>query len=152
MKKNEIIMRLIGHKTCVKVYYNNTESEAIISWNTEEECRNFNNFMQSDLGSLFMNYCLFNISMGYSIPVEAIMHLVITAVLPKVDWTRSWTVKEILADFDYTNNEIEEMIFRINSNGPWLFSENCIKATYTINMGLLEKAVKTMAYNENMVA
>ena len=148
MKKQEIIKRLVGHKTCVKVYYNNTESEAIISWNTEAECQNFNNFMQSDLGSLFIDYCLFNISEGYSVPAEAIMHLVITAVLPKVDWTRSWTVKEILADFGYTNDEIEEMIFRINSNGPWLFSENCIEATYTIDMGLLEKAFKLMAVTE----
>ena len=148
MKKHEIIKRLVGHKTCVKVYYNNTKSEAIISWNTEAECQNFNNFMQSDLGSLFIDYCLFNISEGYSVPAEAIMHLVITAVLPKVDWTRSWTVKEILADFGYTNNEIEEMIFRITSIGPWVLSENCIEATYTIDMGLLEKAVKLMAGTE----
>ena len=148
MKKHEIIKRLVGHKTCVNVYYNNTESEAIISWNTEAECQNFNNFMQSDLGSLFIDYCLFNISEGYSVPAEAIMHLVMTAVLPKVDWTRSWTLEEILADFGYTNDEIEEIIFRITSIEPWVLSENCIEATYTIDMGLLEKAVKLMAGTE----
>ena len=30
-------------------------------------------------------------------------------VFPKVDWTRSWTVEEILADYGYTEDEIKEV-------------------------------------------
>jgi hypothetical protein len=30
--------------------------------------------------------------------------------LPKVDWTRSWTVEEILADYGYTAEEIAEVM------------------------------------------
>lgn len=28
-------------------------------------------------------------------------------VFPKVDWTRSWTVQEILKEYNYTNEEID---------------------------------------------
>lgn len=30
--------------------------------------------------------------------------------LPKVDWTRSWTVEEILAYYGYTQKEIDEVM------------------------------------------
>jgi hypothetical protein len=30
--------------------------------------------------------------------------------LPKVDWTRPWTVEEILADYGYTKAEIDEVM------------------------------------------
>ena len=30
--------------------------------------------------------------------------------LPKVDWTRPWTVEEILKEYGYTQKEIEEVI------------------------------------------
>ena len=30
--------------------------------------------------------------------------------LPKVDWTRSWTVEEILKDYGYTDIEIENIM------------------------------------------
>ena len=30
--------------------------------------------------------------------------------IPKVDWTRSWTVEEILADYGYTEDEIKEVM------------------------------------------
>jgi hypothetical protein len=30
--------------------------------------------------------------------------------IPKVDWTRSWTVEEILKDYGYTQKEIDEVI------------------------------------------
>ena len=29
---------------------------------------------------------------------------------PKVDWTRSWTVEEILADYGYTETEIADVM------------------------------------------
>ena len=29
---------------------------------------------------------------------------------PKVDWTRSWTVEEILKEYGYTNEEIKEVM------------------------------------------
>ena len=31
-------------------------------------------------------------------------------VFPKVDWTRSWTVEEILKDYGYTEGEIKEVM------------------------------------------
>jgi hypothetical protein len=34
---------------------------------------------------------------------------------PKVDWTRSWTVEEILADYGYTENEVQEVMADLNS-------------------------------------
>ena len=30
--------------------------------------------------------------------------------IPKVDWTRSWTVEEILADYGYTEDEIKKVM------------------------------------------
>ena len=30
--------------------------------------------------------------------------------LPKVDWTKSWTVEEILKDYGYTDIEIENIM------------------------------------------
>ena len=30
--------------------------------------------------------------------------------MPKVDWTRSWTVEEILKDYGYTEDEIKEVM------------------------------------------
>jgi hypothetical protein len=35
--------------------------------------------------------------------------------MPKVDWTRTWTVEEILADYGYTETEIAEVITDLNS-------------------------------------
>ena len=31
-------------------------------------------------------------------------------VIPKVDWSRPWTVEEILADYNYTEEEIKEVM------------------------------------------
>ena len=36
--------------------------------------------------------------------------IVLGKVFPKVDWTRAWTVEEILADYGYTETEIAEVI------------------------------------------
>ena len=113
MKKHEIIKRLIGYKTRITVIYNVTKSETVINWNTRKEMLNFLKFMESDEGSDFMAYCLYHISEGYSVPAEAIMQLVMTAAIPKVDWTREWTVEEILKEFDYTDNEIEYVFAKI---------------------------------------
>jgi hypothetical protein len=35
---------------------------------------------------------------------------VLYKVFPKVDWTRSWTVEEILKEYGYTQKEIEEVL------------------------------------------
>ena len=35
--------------------------------------------------------------------------------MPKVDWTRSWTVEEILADYGYTELEIENIMQDLNN-------------------------------------
>ena len=153
MKKHEILKRLIGYKTRITVIYNVTKSETVINWKTRKEMRNFLKFMESDEGSDFMAYCLYHISEGYSVPAEAIMQLVMTAVIPKVDWSREWTVEEILKEFNYTDNEIEYVFAKIYSLGPWNLSGNCIEAEYTIdNMEFLEKVVKIMTGTEIAVA
>jgi hypothetical protein len=34
----------------------------------------------------------------------------VSKFIPKVDWTRAWTVEEILADYGYTETEIAEVM------------------------------------------
>ena len=42
--------------------------------------------------------------------VNADSYVVPSKFTPKVDWTRSWTVEEILAEYNYTEEEIKEVM------------------------------------------
>jgi hypothetical protein len=72
-----------------------------IKFNSATEKRNCVDFMYSKNGFRFMSKLLTAMNKdGYDVGY----------FMPKVDWTRSWTVEEILADYGYTETEIAEVI------------------------------------------
>ena len=74
-----------------------------INFNTEIEKDNFVEFIYSRDGFRFISkiFTAVNIDSG-TYPLDK--------VFPKVDWTRSWTVEEILKDYGYTDLEIENIM------------------------------------------
>ena len=77
-------------------------SFAGITFNTTTEKDNFVEFFYSESGRHFMSklWSSMNVDGG----------LFIEKWFPKVDWTRSWTVEEILKDYGYTEDEIKEVM------------------------------------------
>lgn len=77
-------------------------SFAGITFNTTTEKDNFVEFFYSESGRHFMSklWSSMNVDGG----------LFIEKWFPKVDWTRSWTVEEILKDYGYTEDEIKEAV------------------------------------------
>lgn len=78
-------------------------SAALLTFNTAEEKNNFTEWFYSTEGFRFISkvFTAVNVNSGvYSL----------YRILPKVDWTRSWTVEEILADYGYAQKEIDEVI------------------------------------------
>ena len=77
-------------------------SFAGITFNTTTEKDNFVKFFYSESGRHFMSklWSSMNVDGG----------LFIEKWFPKVDWTRSWTVEEILKDYGYTEDEIKEVM------------------------------------------
>lgn len=79
-------------------WQNNTQSTyGFIIFNSEEERDNFTTFML-DTGWAFMRKVMKAMSTDCTVAFSK--------YLPKVDWTRAWTVEEILADYGYTETEI----------------------------------------------
>ena len=76
-------------------FYGNT-----ITFNTTIEKDNFTNFVYDN--RLFINKVF--------TALQADGRIALSKVFPKVDWTRSWTVEEILADYGYTQKEIDEVM------------------------------------------
>jgi group I intron endonuclease len=101
---NSVIYKWNVEKTAgpadLHIATNDQLSQIICQFDTEEECANFTNFCYSN--TKFMNK-LFK-------AVNADKMKVLYKVFPKVDWTRSWTVEEILKEYGYTQKEIEEVI------------------------------------------
>ena len=77
-------------------------SHYFITFNTEAERDNFAKFMYSKNGFRFFS------KIFTAVNVDSMIAL--GKVLPKVDWTRSWTVEEILKDYGYTDLEIENIM------------------------------------------
>ena len=77
-------------------------SFAGITFNTTTEKDNFVEFFYSESGRHFMSklWSSMNVDGG----------LFIEKWFPKVDWTRPWTVEEILKDYGYTEDEIKEVM------------------------------------------
>lgn len=77
-------------------------SFAGITFNTTTEKDNFVEFFYSESGRHFMSklWSSMNVDGG----------LFIEKWFPKVDWTRSWTVEEILKDYGYTEDEIKTVM------------------------------------------
>ena len=72
------------------------------TFDTEVEKTNFTTFMYSENGRAFMSKLWTSMAVDGGTWKEKWM--------PKVDWTRSWTVEEILADYGYTEDEIKEVM------------------------------------------
>ena len=66
------------------------------------EKQNIVSFMYSSLGFRFISKVLSSTNTDSWLDIHK--------WLPKVDWTRPWTVEEILADYDYTETEIQEVM------------------------------------------
>ena len=77
-------------------------SFAGITFNTATEKDNFVEFFYSESGRHFMSklWSSMNVDGG----------LFIEKWFPKVDWTRPWTVEEILKDYGYTEDEIKTVM------------------------------------------
>lgn len=119
-----IAMRDMNHK-CM-----GGKNSVTYKWNVDESV-NFNyiieNYNTRD-NRLFIAQCMFNSDIEKDNFVKFIYYgnearfvqKLFTAincdgtikkhVFPKVDWTRSWTVEEILADYGYTEDEIKEVM------------------------------------------
>lgn len=70
-----------------------------IIFNTAVERNNFTEFMYHNHNFIRMIWTAMKVDMGIR-PVG----------FPKVDWTRSWTVEEILKDYGYTEDEIKTVM------------------------------------------
>ena len=68
---------------------------------TEQEKQNFVNFIYSKDGFRFMS------KIFTALNCDGTVHSI---AFPKVDWTRSWTVEEILKDYGYTEDEIKTVM------------------------------------------
>ena len=74
----------------------------LIKFNTNLEKTNFASFMYSKDGFRFLCKVFVALNVDSSISLNKFM--------PKVDWTRNWTVEEILRDYGYTEEEIAEVM------------------------------------------
>ena len=74
----------------------------LVQFGTESEQANITNFMYSANGFRFLS------KVFTAMNVDS--YCTTARFLPKVDWTRSWTVEEILADYGYTQKEIDEVM------------------------------------------
>ena len=72
------------------------------TFDTEIEHDNFVKFFYSPTGFKFMSKVITALNADSWVGTEQYM--------PKVDWTRPWTVEEILTDYGYTEDEIKEVI------------------------------------------
>ena len=74
----------------------------IIKFGSSIEKDNFVNFIYSKDGFRFIGKILMALNSDSTVKL--------CKWVPKVDWTRAWTVEEILADYGYTQKEIEEVM------------------------------------------
>ena len=81
---------------------NTQASHYFLVFNSQVEKDNFAKFMYSINGFRFLSKIFTALNTDSMIALGLF--------LPKVDWSRSWTVEEILADYGYTSTEIKEVI------------------------------------------
>lgn len=102
--KNSVVYKWNVTKTAqpadLHIATNDQLSQIICQFNTELECKNFTDFCYSNIQFMSKVFTA----------VNADKMKVLYKVFPKVDWTRSWTVEEILADYGYTQKEIDEVM------------------------------------------
>ena len=73
-----------------------------VKFNTTTEFDNFIKLIYSSTGFKFLSKVMTSLNVDSFIALNKF--------LPKVDWTRSWTVEEILKDYGYTEDEIKEVM------------------------------------------
>ena len=73
-----------------------------ITFGTPVEKSNFAKFTYSNNGFRFLCKVFTSMNIDGTVTYDK--------VFPKVDWTRSWTVEEILKDYNYTDDEIKEVM------------------------------------------
>jgi hypothetical protein len=95
---------LIAHTA---VDFNNTVSVEMIVFKTAVEKDNFTSFIYSTMGFKFVS------KLCKAVNVDS--RFALDRLFPKVDWTRAWTVEEILADYGYTEEEIAEVMTDLNA-------------------------------------
>lgn len=71
-------------------------------FNTAAEKTNMSNFIYSEKGFKFCSKVFTSMNVDGRQTIKNVM--------PKVDWTRSWTVEEILRDYGYTEEEVTEVM------------------------------------------
>ena len=86
---------------CYKKMGTNRVTFSAITFNTEIEKDNFVDFVYSNRAFISKIFTAVNVDSG-TYPLGKLF--------PKVDWTRSWTVEEILKDYGYTEDEIKEVM------------------------------------------
>ena len=74
----------------------------VVKFNTQAEKQNAVNFIYSADGFRFISKIFVALNTDSTLPLERFF--------PKVDWTRAWTVEEILADYGYSQKEIDEVM------------------------------------------
>lgn len=74
------------------------------TFNTPEEKKNIAEFIYSNQGFKFMSK-VFTAENS-----DGNKEIFVDFALPKVDWTRPWTVETILTEFGYTSDEIKEVM------------------------------------------
>lgn len=74
----------------------------LLVFSSGAEKENFANFVYSTNGFKFIS------KLCTAVNVDS--RFALDKLFPKVDWTRSWTVEEILKDYGYTQKEIDEVI------------------------------------------
>jgi hypothetical protein len=78
---------------------------AFITFNSGSEKQNFIDFIYSDIGFKFMKKVFKAIGNNIYYRIELL--------LPKVDWKHSWTLPNILKEYNYTEAEIEKLILEL---------------------------------------
>jgi hypothetical protein len=73
-----------------------------VHFNSLIEKQNIVSFMYSTTGFKFISKVLSATNTDSWLDIDKF--------LPKVDWTKSWTVEEILREYGYTQEEIDEVI------------------------------------------
>jgi hypothetical protein len=89
------------------VDFNNAVSVEMLICKTAFEKTNQANFYYSKDGFRFLSKIFTAVNVDSRIELNKI--------LPKVDWTRSWTVEDILRDYGYTDEEITEVMNDLNN-------------------------------------
>ena len=74
----------------------------LAQFNTVSEQNNITNFLYSPQGFKFFAKIVVAMNLDSYAPLKKF--------IPKVDWTRAWTVEEILVDYGYTKEEIAEVL------------------------------------------